>query len=135
MEGSGGNIPGVQTLLNAFVHLLRRLATKRQQQDLIGDGLARCQQPPRPRDQYGRFAAPGPREHQQRLFAVNHGASLGRIQRRRLHRTEEIGIAGEHFVSPRLVMRQPALVCVAQPGLTLSPGVTAIIKLIETRHR
>ena len=60
MEGSGGNIPGVQTLLNAFVHLLRRLATKRQQQDLIGDGLARCQQPPRPRYQYGRFAAPGP---------------------------------------------------------------------------
>jgi hypothetical protein len=40
MEGSGGNILRVQTFLDALVHLLRSLAAKRQQQNLIGRRFA-----------------------------------------------------------------------------------------------
>lgn len=43
MEGSGGNIPGMQAFLYAFVHLLGRLTAKRQQQYLVGNSLTRCQ--------------------------------------------------------------------------------------------
>ena len=81
MEGSGGNIPGMQTFLDPFVHLLGCLAAKSQQQNLVGYRLARRQKPAGSRHQHRRFTATGARQHQHRLLAVDHGARLGRIER------------------------------------------------------
>ncbi len=81
MEGSGRDIPGMQALLDTFVHLLGSLAAKGQKQNLIGDRFSGRQQPASTRHQHRRFTATGPRQHQQRLLAVDHRARLGRIER------------------------------------------------------
>ena len=81
MEGSGRDIPGVQALLDTFVHLLGSLAAKGQKQNLIGYRFSGRQQPAGTRHQHRRFTATGPRQHQQRLLAVDHRARLGRIER------------------------------------------------------
>lgn len=80
MEGSGGDIPGMQARLNTLVHLLSRLAAKRQEQNLIGYGFSGRQQPACTRHQHRRFTASGARKHQQRLLTVHHRTRLRRIE-------------------------------------------------------
>lgn len=133
MEGSGSNIPGMQTLLNAFVHLLGSLTAKSQQQNLIGNRFAGRQKPACTRHQYRRFAASCPCEHQQRLLAIDYRASLRRVERRRFHRTEK----SAYWVSMASVGHGYAPADsypYRSAGLTLTPGVATVVELIKTRY-
>lgn len=70
-----------QPLANALIHLLRRLTTKRQQQDLLRRRFTSGQQPSGTGNQHRGLAAAGASKHQQRALAVHYRSRLRRVKR------------------------------------------------------